>query len=273
MNCAIVVDSTIDIPEDYVCPIPLYILPLRIFIDNKEYKDRVDISCEEIYEELEKGKKITTSLPSPSDALSLLQKLSKQFEQIVVLTVSSKLSGTFNMIKMLVEQMSLKKVNVFDTKAVSGKIFHIVQRVAADLLKGEKITQEKILEYNKSSLMLFVLNSLEYLKKGGRIGKLSAFMGKLFNLKPILSIDEEGEVYKVTTAKSEEQMIDKIVELVERFAPDRRTVYAGYGKKTMERLVFKLQEKLGKIAGLARIGPAVAAHAGPETFGVLVVKE
>ncbi len=272
MNVALVVDSTIDKPENYICPLPLHILPLRIYIDGKEYRDRVDISEDELYEELENGKRVSTSLPSPSDTVNLLQKLSKEFEQIIVLTVSSKLSGTFNMVKMVVEQMNLKKVRVFDTRSVSGKIFHVLQKVVEDLSQGRKITQQKIDEYNKGSLMLFVLNTLEYLKKGGRIGKLSAWLGKFLNIKPILSIDEQGEIYKVSTARSEEQMLEQIVKLVNNFAPIQRTIYAGYGKKTMEKFVSKLQEKLGHIAGIARIGPTVAAHAGPETFGILVVK-
>ncbi len=272
MNTAIVVDSTIDKPDDYVCPLPLFVLPLRVYIDGREYRDRLDIFEDQLYEEMEKGKRVSTSLPSPSDAINLLGRLSKEFDRVIVLTVSSKLSGTFNMMRMLVEQMDLKKVHVFDTKAVSGKIFHVLQKVVEALLEGEDISQEKIEEYNKSSLMIFVLNTLEYLKKGGRIGKLSAWLGKLFNLKPILSIDNEGEIYKVSVARNEEQTIEQIVKLVEDFAPAGRTIYAGYGKKSMTIFVEKLQEKLGKIAGVARIGPTVSAHAGPETFGVLVVR-
>ncbi len=275
MDFAIVVDSSMDWPRDYKWSMPVYILPLRLYVDEKEYKDRFDISEEQIYKFMIEGKRVSTSLPNLKETAELLLNLCKNHSKVVVLTLSQKLSGTFNMVKTVVENFNLsKKVDVYDSRGVSGKIFYVLNRLIEDLLNNKKITQQTVDQYSRDSTMFFVLNTLEYLKKGGRIGKLSAFVGKILNLKPILSIDEEGQIYKIATAKSENDLVEKMVELIKNFLGKQKKymLYGGYGIETTRPILEKIINRIGRCNDLARVGPAVTAHAGPEVFGILVGK-
>ncbi|HEY8542761.1 MAG TPA: DegV family protein [Pseudothermotoga sp.] len=275
MSVAIVVDSSMDYPSEYKWQLPVHILPLRLYVDEREYRDRYDIDERQIYQYMIDGKRVKTALPNVKETAELLSELCKKYGKVIVLTLSQKLSGTFNMIRMVVENFNLnKKVDVYDSRGVSGKIFYVLDKLINDLLNNRKICQEAIDEYSRNSTMFFVLNTLEYLKKGGRIGKLSAFIGKILNIKPILSLDEKGELYKVATARNDKDLVSTMVSLIKDFIGSEKNyvLYGGYGLDSMKDLLQDVISKFNRCDGLARVGPAVAAHAGPEVFGILVGK-
>ncbi|HOJ89150.1 MAG TPA: DegV family protein [Pseudothermotoga sp.] len=275
MDVSIVVDSSMDYPRDYKWQLPVFTLPLRLYIDEKEYRDRFDMNEEQIYQYMIEGKKVGTSLPNVKETVELLRSLCKEYGKVIVLTLSQKLSGTFNMVRTVVENFDLsKKVDVYDSKGVSGKIYYVLIRLINDILNGKRVSQEIIDKYSKDSAMFFVLNTLEYLKKGGRIGKLSALIGKMLNIKPILSLNEDGELYKLSSARNEKDLLEKISSLVRNFIGKEKSylLYGGYGLESMREFLNKILARFDKCDGIARVGPAVTAHAGPEVFGVLVGK-
>lgn len=273
MDVAIVVDSSMDYPEDYKWQVPVHILPLRLYIDGQEYRDRFDINVDQVYQYMLEGKKIVTSLPNMKETAELLLDLCKKYSKVIVLTLSQKLSGTFNMVKTAVENFDLEdKVDLYDSRGVSGKSFYVLTRLIKDLVNGKSISQKNIDEYNKDAKIFMFLNTLEYLKKGGRIGKLSAFIGKVFNMKPILSLNKDGELYKAKTVRNDKDLVESMVSLIKNFTATMQdyVLYAGYGHETMKRYLDEVLSIFGKCDGVARVGPAVAAHAGPEVFGILV---
>lgn len=275
MDIAIVVDSSIDYPKDYKWQLPVHILPLRLYVNEREYRDRYDIDEEQIYQYMIDGKKIMTALPNVKETAELLLSLCRKYSKVIVLTLSQKLSGTFNMVKTVVENFDLtKKVDVYDSRGVSGKIFYVLTRLINDILSEKSISQKSVDEYSKDSTMFFVLNTLEYLKKGGRIGKLSAFIGKVLNIKPILSLNKDGELYKVATARNDKDLLSNIITLINQFISkgENYVLYGGYGYENMKRYLDDIFSVLDRCDGIARVGPAVTAHAGPEVFGVLVGK-
>ncbi|WP_448524045.1 DegV family protein [Pseudothermotoga sp.] len=271
---AFVVDSTADFPLGWKPPLDLYRLPLRVVVDGKEYRDGVDIDADKLCSLMKEHRSVSTSLPSTEDITKLFEEIKNKHEQIFVVTLSQKLSGTYNAIRMVIENFNLRNFLLFDSKAVSGKIFYIVARLMKDVLNGKRISQQKVIDYGRECEMFFLLESLEHLKKGGRIGKLSLFLGKLLHLKPVLKINREGEVSKASLGMSQEDAIAKLVNMVASFVqkcPDY-LLYGGYGAIYMKEKLEQILSKFNRCDGIARVGPTVLAHTGPEVLGVLVGK-
>jgi len=269
---AFVVDSTADFPLGWKPPLDLYKLPLRVIIDGKEYRDGVDIDADKLCSLMKEHHSVSTSLPSAEDIIKLFEEIKNKYDQIFVVTLSQKLSGTYNAIRMVIENFNLRNFLLFDSKAVSGKIFYIVARLMKDVLNGKRISQQNVIDYGRECEMFFLLESLEYLKKGGRIGKLSLFLGKLLHLKPVLKINREGEVSKASLGMSQEDAIAKLVNMVASFVEKvpNYVLYGGYGAIHMKEKVEQILAKFKRCDGIARVSATVLAHTGPEVLGVLV---
>lgn len=273
MDIAIVVDSSMDYPKDYKWQLPVHILPLRLYVDGQEFRDKYDISEEVVYRYILDGKKIVTSLPNMKETAELLSNLCKQYSKVIVLTLSQRLSGTFNMVRTVVENLDLHdKVDVYDSRGVSGKTFYVLTRLISDILSKRNVSQKNVDEYSKDAKMFIFLNTLDYLKQGGRIGKISAFIGKVLNMKPILSLNKDGEMYKVKTVRNDEDLVKSMVSLAKNAIATMQdyVLYAGYGLETMKNYLDRILSYLGRCDGVGRVGPAVSAHAGPEVVGILV---
>ncbi|MGB9790284.1 MAG: DegV family protein [Thermotoga caldifontis] len=271
-SVAFIVDSTADFPIGWKPPLDLYKLPLRLIVNGKEYRDGIDIDSDRLCELMSQGHSVSTSLPSMEDITRLFKEIKDNYEQIFVLTVSQKLSGTFNAVRMVIENLGLKNFLLLDSKAVSGKIFYILSRLMKDAMEGKRISQQSVAEYGKHCEMFFLLGSLDYLKKGGRIGKLSLLLGKLLHVKPVLKIDREGEVTKAAVGMNQHDAIAKLVALVKSSAEkfSNYLLYGGYGSVRVKGTLEQVLSNFPKCDGLARVGATILAHTGPEVIGVLV---
>ncbi len=272
LKIAIVVDSSLDFPVGYTAEFPIHILPLRVYIDGNEYRDKIDISDEAFYTQALAGKKVSTSMPSVGEATRLLSELCREYEHVYVVTISSKLSGTHDMLAMVIEQLGVKNATLLDSKSGSVKSFYFLHRLIRDLSKGKKVSTTDTLEYVRESQLLFTVLTLDFLKKGGRIGKAKALLGKVLKIKPILSTDLEGEVHSVANHRSIPKVIEDMVKKSKNFVRSKDfIVIGGYGVEYMKKHLDELLSYFdkSKILGIARIGPAVSAHVGPEVFGLV----
>ncbi|QTA37167.1 DegV family protein [Thermosipho ferrireducens] len=270
---AFVVDSSCDIPTTNL-KYPVYSIPLRVFLDGAEYKDKVDINVNTFYKKIETAKDFATSLPNPKEAEELIKKLYKEYDHIYVLSISSRLSGTYNMLKSICEPMS-DKVTVLDSKTASVEIYCILKRLFDEVDSGNVITQEIVDKHKNNSMLIFAVGTLEYLEKGGRIGKAKALLGKLLRIKPILTVDEEGEVASIGMARKMTSVVDKIIEIAEKFIKEHKIekpyFVSGYGGEVVKEYIQKIQKYFG-IKDIARIGPSIGVHTGPKVFGIVVSK-
>lgn len=149
----------------------------------------------------------------------------------------------------------------------------MVHRLVQDLLSGKNVTEKKAQEYITDSLLLFTVSSLDYLQRGGRIGKAKALLGKILRIKPILSTNDEGEVHSPGMARSMNQVIDLMVKKAKEFLRfDNYIIIGGYGVSDMKQYLDQLLSHFpkDKILGISRIGPGVSAHVGPEVFGIAI---
>ncbi|MDK2885563.1 MAG: fatty acid kinase fatty acid binding subunit [Thermosipho sp. (in: thermotogales)] len=271
---AFVVDSSFDMP-DVKLKYPMYVAPLRIYIDGKEYVDKKDLTIEKFYEMLETAEDFSTSLPNPKETEELIKKLYDEYDHIYALALSSKLSGTYNMFKTICEPYK-DKVSVLDLKTASFESYAVYRGIVHYFEKGVEITQKLVDEIKKDTRIFFGVITLDFLEKGGRIGKAKALLGKLLKIKPILVVNDDGEVESVGSARTLSSLSSKIIEKVEEFIKERKIenpyLLAGYGSKKFIKYVDDIINHFGIEGVVAQISAAVGVHTGPEVYGVVVSK-
>lgn len=266
-----IVDSSFDMP-DVKLKYPIYYAPLRVFIDGVEYIDKEELTVDKFYEKIQTSEDFSTSLPNPKKTEDLIKKLYDENDKIYMLALSSKLSGTYNMFKTISKPYE-DKVTVLDLKTASVESYAIFRKITQYVEQNVEITQEIIDKIRKKLKLYFGVMSLKYLKKGGRIGKAKALLGRILKIKPILSVDEEGFVEVVGKERKASAIADKLIELAEKFIKEKNIqnpyFLAGYGSKKYKKYLDKLIEHFN-IKDVAQVSAAVGVHTGPEVFSLVV---
>jgi len=273
-----ITDSGFDLPESIKLPFELKVLPLRVFLKEKEYEDKHTIDAKELYQLEISGELATTSLPRPEVIENTIKESVQKSEKVFIITISSKLSNTHDLVKSIVSSLNYKNVEIFDSKTACIKQGYVLLRAMQQVKETGVLTQVDIDRYVNESLLVFLVPTLDYLYKGGRIGKAKALIGKMLSLKPILTTDNEGEVNTLGTSRSIDSGISTMQNLVNKFLEsngflDDYSVIGGYTIEDTQKYVSKLVEPYKKsVLGLTNIGSAIAAHVGPEAFGLVVGK-
>ncbi|WCF10155.1 DegV family protein [Paenibacillus thiaminolyticus] len=217
----IVTDSTADIPQELRERYRIEMIPLKVHFGNDMYQDAVTISAERFYQLLVEAKRLpTTSQPSPIEFLEVFKRLNAEPDtQIISIHLSAAFSGTYQsavLAKNMMEEES--DITIVDSKSASYGFGLIVVEAAKMAEAGR--TKEEILamieRYQRERKLFFLVDTLEYLQKGGRIGKAAALFGTLLNIKPILSIDDEGEVYAVEKVRGHKKAVARILEMLKQ---------------------------------------------------------
>ena len=273
---AILTDSGCDLPNEILKEYNIKLLPFRIIYKDKEFLDILEISPDEIYENLPKEIP-TTSLPDLQYMENLLNELENEgYTHIIAVTISSALSGTHNSLRIMLENHPNLTSFIFDTKTLSrpeGETALTVAKMVKEGASFEEIT--KALPKIQSHLFgYYTLNTLEYLKKGGRIGKVAGTIAELLNIKPIIGIGEDGSYYTHSKARGRKQAISKLKQLVEDFTSQgkcRIFVLDGGANEEAKKLCeyFSTQNNVVECS-ISKIGPALGVHTGPGLLGVTI---
>lgn len=260
----------------------LFIVPLIITIDNKSYRDQIEISSSEIYEKLDTHD-IKTSLPNMSDVDEKIKEIKEAgFTDVIVINISSGLSGTFNAIRLHLEKETELNIHMYDSKTLAAGQGLLVEE-ALELINQNKTVEEIIAALDEqrytNSLAMYTINTLKYLKKGGRIGKVEGTIGDVLNIKPIITVDEKG-VYQ-TLSKTfglKRALINMKNFLEDKFQNLKIDLTIHYGndlekaKELADRLMKALNIRNLKITELT---PVLGIHTGPDMFAYIgrLVKE
>lgn len=273
---AIVCDSTSDLTEEIIKDYDIKVLPLRVVYKDGEYRDRIDITPEEIYAKFDEEVP-TTSLPSPQDTVQLFDQLKQEgYTHIIITTISSGLSGTMNMIRNVVTSYENMVFELIDSKSLTMGAGFAVLEGAKELQKNmdfEK-TVSRMKEVLKRTEVYYVVKTLEYLKKGGRIGKVEGTIGELLNIKPIISINEEGVYFTHKKVRGRSKSIDEIFEIVKEKAKHKMlniAVAHGNALEEAQDLLKRIKE-LGNIneTFFTQLSPVMVVHTGPGLLGVVI---
>lgn len=249
---AFLVDSCADLEERHRQGRPIYMVPLRISCVDGEFRDGEDISAGEVYRRLDLGQLPRTSLPDLLRVAETLDRIRDDgYEKVIVLPLSSGLSGTYNMVRLqCVNRQDLEAV-VFDTLSGSLGIGMVVLQLWEDILDGmswETLVRERVPFLLKNTFPYFTVDTLEYLQKGGRIGKVTALAGTLLNIKPIITFASDGQLQSIAKVRGRRQVMEKFISLVrEHLGAHRKfnlAVANGGAQAEMEQMKADLMEAL-----------------------------
>lgn len=269
----IVTDTLSDIPDQLAEELGISVVPLNVHFGTDTYRDRVDMSTERFYEMLQtSGVFPTTSAPPPGIFVELFTKLAKETDEILAIMTSSKISAIHESALQAKNMVSLDcKIEVIDSLQVLAAQMFVVISAARQAQSGAKLSQlsEKVKKDIPRSHVRGALATLEYLKKGGRIGKAQALLGSLLKVTPILSF-VNGEAHPVTRVRSQAQAMDFIVDFVKGLPKVKELAVED---ATTPDKAEMLVDRLGDIFPKERIyrtkiSPVLGTHLGP---GALVL--
>jgi DegV family protein with EDD domain len=273
---AILVDSGSDVPKQYRDKYHMYLAPLTIIYRDVEYLDGIDIQPEDVYarfpEEIP-----TTSLPSRSTVADVFRQISADgYDRVIVVTISSGLSGTYESIRSFGPAPEGLETCYIDTKNIGiGSGFSAIR--AGELIeRGLPFADvcREVDDLARRTKLFFCVSTLEYLAKGGRIGLVAATLGTLLDLKPVISCNEAGVYCTVARARGRRKSLDLALQKAVEFAAGAReyniTVMHGAAKEEADALLAALKEALPayRIAVEGQITPALVVHTGPGLIGV-----
>lgn len=278
----IVTDSTSDIPPALAEQYGIEVVPLTLMFGEEAFRDNVDMTPEQFYERLPRSPQLpTTSQPSPVEYMNVYRRIQEQYPDSPILSfhISSGLSGTYQsavLAKSMLEEDG-EAITVVDSLSASYGFGFMVVEAARLAQQGQEPAAilEQVERLRQSRKLYFLVDTLEYLQKGGRIGKASAILGTLLNIKPILSIDAEGIIYAVEKVRGRKKAVARMIELFKADLPgvNNINVAVGHtaepasGEEFLRELAghFTLKEKV-----LTNVGPVVGSHVGNGTLAVFI---
>lgn len=277
---ALITDTTADVPQEIVDKYNIHVLCFRIIYKDREYRDKLEITAKQVYDSL-KTEIPTSSMPSLQDMEDLYDKLEKEgYTHAIAVTLSSGLSGIYNGLRLVSEGHPKIKSFVYDSKNISlGEGVLIVK--CAELLESGKNFQQitdALPSIRDRVHTFFIVNTLEYLIKGGRIGKVAGTIGQLLNLKPIISIDADGKYYTYYKTRGRNQALNKMFEIAKKFTESKKCeVLMAHGNGEEDTLKLKAQvEKIPNVQSIIYGGclsPVSGVHSGPGLVGIVFLEE
>ena len=269
-NTAIVLDSTADFPDAQEHFPNWRVVPLYVNFGTESYKDGVDLTAHEFYERLRTSTELpTTSQPTPGDFAACYAELGA-YERILSIHLASALSGTFQSAATAADD----RVRVIDSESASVGITLLALAVQRRLERGttDEEIDELVERYRKELGLLFTVDTLEFLARGGRIGKARAFAGQLMHVKPILSI-RDGEVIPLKRVRGNRKAFQEFVDALGSQTRDEPALRLGIAHadapermRELEKMVRHLRPQ-AQIEQETSLGAVIGAHAGPGTVG------
>lgn len=281
MKTIIMTDSTCDFSEEYIKESNIQVIPVNFTIDGKEY-DAIGnntITYKEFYDKLRKGGISSTAQITPYFFEEIFRKYSNEGYSIIYMAFSSKLSGTYNNAVIakntILEENKDVDITVIDTKTTTCGLGILVD-VASKLQVLGKSKEEIVnwIEENKlKSNVLFTVDSLEHLKRGGRISKASANIGGVLEIKPILGLDTKGNIITTKKVRGRKRAIKTLLQEIKEKVIDsnEQTIFINHGDCIEEAEYLKaliLEEITVKNIVVSYIGPVIGSHTGPGTLAL-----
>ncbi|MEK3855526.1 DegV family protein [Cytobacillus sp. FSL H8-0458] len=283
MSVKILADSACDLPLSFYKEHGVTLFPLQVQLNDGEYEDLVTIEPKDVYRAIREGQMPKTSQVSPLLFEETFNKMAENNEDGIYIAFSSELSGTYQTAVMILEQVKEKypdfKLAIIDSKAASLGYGLIVKAAAAAAQSGaSKEDLQKIIESRCRNLeSLFTVNDLEYLAKGGRVSKASAFLGGLLNIKPLLTV-EDGKLVPIEKLRGKKKLLRRIIELMKENGTsfEKQTVgisHADDEDTALEMQKLILDELNAKEVYITSIGSAIGAHTGPGSIAIFYLKQ
>ncbi|PGM59538.1 fatty acid-binding protein DegV [Bacillus sp. AFS053548] len=277
LNLKIIVDSSSDLPTDLLKKYDISVIPLRVYDQlEKEYLDGVNLQSHELMQRMKNGENFTSSLPSYDAIYQTLVSCSAE-QNCVYLTCSGDLSGTYNFAQLvkldILENNPNASIHIIDTRSVSLGICVLVMELIEGLNNNESFENlMKQLNYNINKIQhIFTIEDLQYLIRGGRVGKFAGFLGGMLNINPIMEVSE-GKFKPLEKVRGRKKALNRMLELM-KIRKDELSKNVGvvYGVKddSTEQFIKQLKELIGSEQIIENsVGSAVGVHTGPSAIGI-----
>ena len=272
-NTAIVLDSTADFPEAPDRFANWRVVPLYVRFGAESYRDYVDLSPDEFYERLRTAEELpTTSQPTPADFLAVYEQLGG-YERIYSLHISGDLSGTFGSATSAAAELGGDRVRTVDTGAASAAIAILALAMQRRLERGTSDDEVAALvaRYERDARLIFTVDTLEFLRRGGRIGRARAWAGTLLHVKPILTI--KREVVPIKRVRGNQKAMQTFVDEFTSHSSDTPTLRVGIAHadapdraRQLEKMV-RHERPQATIDVVTDLGAVVGTHSGPGAVG------
>jgi DegV family protein with EDD domain len=273
-NTAIVLDSTADFPDARERFPNWRVVPLYVNFGMESFKDGVDLSAAAFYERLRTAPELpTTSQPTPSDFLAAYEELGA-YERILSVHIAARLSGTFQSAGTAAAQLPAGRVRTIDSESASVAISMLALAIQRRLERGtsDEEIDALVARYRREHGLLFTVDTLEFLARGGRIGRAKAFAGQLMNVKPILAI-RDAEVVPVKRVRGNRKAFQEFVDALDTQTRDEPSLRVGIAHADAPERMIELEKMVrdrrphAQIEMETMLGAVIGAHAGPGTVG------
>ncbi|WP_339251296.1 DegV family protein [Sporosarcina sp. FSL W8-0480] len=276
-------DSGSDLPKSFFDENDVTLIPLSVLIDDKEYDDVIEIDSKEVFDAIRNGKHPKTSQASPESLLSLWKELAESGEEGLYIAFSSELSGTYNTAVMMKDQVKEGNPNfnlvIIDCRCASLGYGLLVKEAVRLRDSGDDVRtiERKIRNMAANMEHLFTVEDLDYLAKGGRVSKASAFIGGLLNIKPLLHV-ESGKLVPIEKHRGRKKVFRRIIDLMEERGSElsEQTIAISHGddEAAAKEVKAMIEEKFKpKNVEVHMIGSVIGSHAGPGTIAIFFLNK
>jgi DegV family protein with EDD domain len=270
----IVTDTTADLPQSLAHDLGISVVPLSVIFGDEVFREGIDINHDLFYDKLINGKvHPTTSAPSVGDFLEVYEPLLKESDEIVSIHLSSKLSATFSNAQQAAQILADRgaRIEVIDSQVVSLGLTFVTLAAARAAQGGADIEQIRaVSESTSRRIRIYVmLDTLEFLRRGGRIGRGRAFLGAMLRVKPLLSL-RDGEIHPEERVRTKAHATERLFQIATSY-PNVEELAIGYSTNPRDAhdLQLRLEQAIPHVNILVtRVGPVIGTHAGP---GVLAI--
>lgn len=276
---ALLTDSASDISMELLQKNNIKLLPFKIIYKDKEYDDRIEITPQMMYERLE-NEIPKTSLPSIEKMTNALQQAVEEgCTHAIIITISSAFSGTNNAARIVCEDFKDIETFVFDTKTLSAAQGIMVLKTAEMIRSGKSFKEitEALPTFRDKIDSYFALDTLEYLKKGGRIGAVAGTVGEFLNLKPIITVADDGTFMGIGKARGSKQALSKLVSILKGYLDKGKHsvwIVNGNASDKVQWLMDTIKDLPNlveyNVAGIT--GPALGVNTGSGSVGIVIEK-
>jgi len=276
MATKIVTDSTAYLPQEILTRYDIQVVPLKVLFGRHVYKDGIDLSNEEFYRMLAETPQLpTTSQPSAGEFENVYSELAAQGHEIVSVHISGQLSGTVESAHAAAKQLPDAQIHIIDSLSTAFGLAVMVIESAKAASEGDDSSRivYRLEQMVRDLTMLFVVDTLEYLEKGGRIGAARAMLGTLLKIKPILKL-EDGLIVPVSSVRTKRKAVAFMLNQAVEAAGGHRVHLAvahGQAPQEMEELLSTVRDRLDcSDILIGEVGPVIGTHTGPGVLGMAV---
>ncbi|CAG9623444.1 DegV family protein [Sutcliffiella rhizosphaerae] len=285
MTIKIIADSASDLPKDFFSAANIDLIPLKVLFGETEYEDMVTIDSSKVYDAMRKGQVVKTSQASPVFMKDLFTEVAKKKETAIYVAFSSELSGTYSTAVLMQNEVKEEypdlDLTIIDSKCASLGYGLVVKKAVE--LASTGATKEEILHSVQHDIThvehVFTVDNLEYLARGGRVSKASAFVGGLLNIKPLLHM-EEGKLIPLEKIRGRKKVLRRMIEVMQNrngFTSANQRIGISHGDDMETALTLKgmIEDNNQGTADITitSIGSAVGAHAGPGTIALFFIND